>query len=468
MSVTALSPAEPALEAAKPIPGYRVYALMKRPLTVPFGLWLVTNLAWLVVLAIVVIWWKSPDHTASDEVDTLAARHAAPGASSLLSGRPAQDQKAKDHGTGLASGSTANLPIGQSFEAALKVKDPVERMAAFAALLRDLNKENLPQALAAIENASREPGDDALLVNFMRSWVRIDPAGAMDYALDNEGARKFYVRNSDDKLIREWATRDPAAAMAYLDAIPQDHKMNRHSLHTNFVKGMAERDLAGAAAYAEENRFGRERGESIDFLASTFMKNGGETALRNWLDGIDESGENKRQSYKEYAISRAAREIARQDPDSAKDLVEGYLGTDLIDGRALRAAADGIANRDPAEAVDWLMDVSQGRDRSYAVAETIEDWADDDPNAAATWLHGQELTPEMDPAVSAFAREITRDDPEAALAWSSIISNDRQRAETMIRIGRDWLRRDKSAAAQWIQQNEVDPSVQKYFDRYLK
>lgn len=442
---------------------------MPRKQHVSLRVFLGANAAWLLLLAAVLFW----RNTFSEPGGARSAMQgaAAGGPTSLLSAPGSLNGDDADSlGVSASATTTSTLApeaMGQAFASALDIKDPVERMAAFSALLRDLNPENLPQALAAIENAPREPGDDALLVNFMRSWIRIDPTAAMDYALDNAENRKFYVENSDDKLIREWAMRDPTAAMAYLDTVPPDHKMNRRSLHTNFVMGMAENDLTGAAAYAEENQYGRERGQSIDFLARRFMEKGGESALREWLDTIDAGGENRLDSYKEHAISQATREISRNDPEAAKALVESYLGTDLVDGRALRAAADGISKTDPAQAVDWLMEVSEGGDRSYAVAETIEDWADKDPNAAGTWLGQQELTPEMDPAVSAFAREITRDDPESALAWSSIISDDRRRTETMARVGRDWFRRDKAAATQWVEQNEIDPDVRRYFERLM-
>ena len=442
---------------------------MKRPSSVSFGFWVVTNLLWLVLLAVVVL-WKAPKEPASEGAATTQNGIYDPaGAPSILSGGPVAAGE-RGNGTGAPGGpasSAGRIPLGQGFESALRIEDPVGRMAAFSALLGNLTQENLPGALAAIESAPRQPGDDALLINFMRSWVRLDPTAAMDYALDNQGKRKFYVRNSDDQLIREWATRDPAAAMAYLDEVPRDHKMNRHSLHAHFVKGMAERDLNGAAAYAERNQYGRERGESIEFLADTYMAKGGEFALRSWLDGIDENGENRRRSFKEYAIVQAAEALVKKDPETAKAWVEEYLDSGLVDGRALTAAAHGMVKDDPEGAVDWLMDVSQGKDRSYAVASTIGRWADEDPNAAAQWLHRQELSPEMDPALSAFAREITREDPESALAWSNIITNDKRRAEAMIHVGRDWLRRDKQGFMRWLGENDLPEGVGEYFARFF-
>ena len=367
--------------------------------------------------------------------------------------------------TAIESGA---LSIGEAFQAALSNDDPVARMVSFAALLKDLDKGNVTEALKAIEESSNmREGDDALLVNFMRSWGRIDPVGAMDYALDNDDQRKFYVKNSDDKLIREWATSDPAAAKAYLNGIPLDHKMNRHSLHANLVMGMAAKDLVGAAAYAEENQFGRERGKSIEFLANSFMKQG-EGALHDWLDGIDTGGENRRRDYKDYAIVQAAEELAKKAPEKAQAWVEAFLADGLVDGRALQVAAEGMVKQDPEGAVDWLMRVAEGRDRSSALASTIDEWAEDNPNAAGEWLGQQNLNKEMDPAVSSFAREIAREDPASALAWSSVITDEKRQAETMIRVGRDWVRRDKQAFGDWLGQNDVPEGVAKYFDRYFQ
>jgi len=70
--------------------------------------------------------------------------------------------------------------------------------------------------------------------------------------------------------------------------------------------------------------------------------------------------------------------------------------------------------------------------------------------------------------VSSFAREIAREDPESALAWSGVITDEKRRAETMVRVGRDWIRRDKQAFGDWLGQNDVPAGVAKYFDRYFK
>ncbi len=431
---------------------------MKKPSPLSLSIWIATNLLW---LGGVVLFVKKPISTSSESITVASGEPRTVG--SVLGVDRAVAGVAEEMAT-----ASEVRSIGEGFQLALSHDDPVARMTAFAALLKDLNKDNVAEALKAIEESSNmRDGDEALLVIFMRSWGRIDPVGAMDYALDNNDQRKFYVSNSDDKLIREWATSDPAAAKAYLDKIPLDHKMNRHSLHTNLVMGMAAKDLDGAASYAEENQFGRERGDSIEFLAKSFMKQS-EGALRDWLDGIDAKGENRRRDYKKYAVVQAAEELARKSPEKAQAWVEEFLGAGLADRRALEVAAEGMVKQDPQGAVDWLMRVAEGGDRSSALASTIDEWAEDDPNAAGEWLGAQNLNKEMDPAVSSFAREIAREDPESALAWSGVITDEKRRAETMVRVGRDWVRRDKQAFGDWLGQNEVPEGVAKYFDRYFK
>lgn len=436
---------------------------MQRPSLLSIVIWVITNLVWIGGVLLL----RKPDGV-QDRGETLVEQQSGtPGAGSLLSPGRGEGEIPQPEDGDIMAGQVPKS-IGEGFQAALSHDDPVARMTAFAALLKDLNKDNVAEALKAIEESpNMRDGDGALLVNFMRSWGRIDPVGAMDYALDKKSERKFYVSNTDDKLIREWATSDPEAAIAYLDKIPLDHKMNRRSLHTNLVKGMAAKDLVGAATYAEENQFGRERGDSIEFLAKSFAKEG-EAAMRKWLDGIDGAGENRRRDYKEYAIVQAAEELARTSPEKAQAWVEDYLAEGLVDARALGAAAEGMLKQDPQGAVDWLMGVSEGRARSYALASTIDEWAEDDPNAAGAWLGQQNLGKEMDPAVSSFAREIAREDPESALAWSGVITDEKRRAETMVRVGRDWIRRDKQAFGDWLGQNDVPAGVAKYFDRYFK
>ncbi|MEM7388180.1 MAG: hypothetical protein AAF514_24870, partial [Verrucomicrobiota bacterium] len=374
---------------------------------------------------------------------------------------------AKIDSVGVGPGGVVSAEaMGSRISAALKVDDPVERMAAFADMLKQLNAENLPAALQAIEEGPRRDSDNELIRNFMRVWGKIDGKGAMDYALNLSGDRKFYVPNSDDSTIEVWAGQDPRAAMEYVRNV--ETKQNKPSLHHHVFKALLEQDVSLAAGFAMENKKSRERGHSIEALARHFAGNGGEAALSKWLNGIDREGENEAGSFQAYGHIMATKVLAAKDPQAAASWVEDFAADQKVDDSMFRYAAGALAKEDPVQAVDWLMEFPSTGDRSRALASTVERWADREPNEAGKWLASQNLGMEMDPAVSAFAREIVRDDPVSAMAWSQTIQNEKSRTETMIRVGRDWIRRDKGGVQDWLASADVPPKVGKYFERYFK
>src|SRR5690606_32227353 len=130
--------------------------------------------------------------------------------------------------------------------------------------------------------------------------------------------------------------------------------------------------------------------------------------------------ENGMTGYKSTAIERAAREIAESDPAAAVALVESHLGTDLLREGTYRTVARALSGEDPKQGADWLASLPESGQRNEAIAEEIEDWADDHPNDAGTWLSNQLAggsNQALDPVVSSFAREIVSEDPESAIAW---------------------------------------------------
>ena len=80
-------------------------------------------------------------------------------------------------------------------------------------------------------------------------------------------------------------------------------------------------------------------------------------------------------------------------------------------------------------------------------------WASQDPVATTGWLERLPAGATRDAAVSAFTQSAINTDPEGAAVWASTIANENVRNTDLERIARQWLRTDKTAAQNWINQS---------------
>ncbi|MDG2125563.1 MAG: hypothetical protein P8J87_17805, partial [Verrucomicrobiales bacterium] len=229
-----------------------------------------------------------------------------------------------------------------------------------------------------------------------------------------------------------------------------------------------ESDFDLAAEFAKENGRSRARGESIDLLAKTMFETSGRVGLEKWLGAIDFEGENGMDSYKKYAFAEATERIAEKDPEEAESWLLGHLDGGYVDARAMYSVAGAVGGDDRGKRVEWLAELPAGGGRNEAVGWAVDRWAREDATATSEWLSEQELGEAYDPAVRALAGRLAGDDPAAAMSWGNAIEGDRGRAETLWKIGREWIQKDKAGAATWLSENEVPERVLEGLARYLK
>lgn len=364
---------------------------------------------------------------------------------------------------GAAGGDVGRL--SERLRAVLGLGDPLARAHEVTGLLAGLRADNIDEVREALESGPRSPLDDMIFQQFLSAWARIDGRAALDYVLQEGEGRKVW--NGAGAAMESWARVDPLGAKAYLGEMEPGER--RQDLHHNVVSALADTDLAAASAYAMENDRSRARGRSIDLLVDRHFDSGGIEGVRRWLDGIDSSGANDPASFRSYALMQATRRIAGQEPEQLESWVRENLGSAGMDGRTLYVAAEGIGKDDRGRSAEWLMELPTDAPRSGALEGIMGRWAREDPSGASEWLSSRELGGDYDPAVRALAQQVANDDPSAAMAWSSVITDDSMKAEVMGRVVRDWVRRDKVAAAEWVATNaeSVPDRVLKEVSRWV-
>lgn len=428
----------------------------------PFPVLLVvSNSLWVLVVAALVIAWPRDDGRAVPAGDA-----AGRGVDRPVPAGDAAGARPEPGGSLLRTGSDEDgPPIGEALASALAIDDRLARLHRVSGLLMELTPFNLPDVLAAMEQANSGWMDDILFREFLSEWAAFDGPAAMAYARDEDSAKR--VRWGDDTAINRWARVDPDSAIAWLETVPDGG--DKQELHHNIVRALAENaDLDRAADFAQANQRSRARGESIDLLAREFLERDGPEGLEKWIESIPARGGDAPESFQRYAFARATEEIARKDPDQVEAWIVDHQEAGYVDGRAYFSAAAAIAGDDPRAGVDWLMELPQKGERNEAVAWSVGRWAREDVAGASAWLSSQPLDASLDAAVGSLAREIVREDPGAAMVWGNAITSEDQRNEALVRIGREWIQRDKAAAAEWLSSNPVSDPVLEQLARMLE
>jgi len=346
----------------------------------------------------------------------------APGSSSLVS---------KNKGGALENINSLSGELSRRISAALVDPDPIRRNASVSQMLLELDQSNVSEILSAFENAPGGRDNDRFFNDFLFAWARISGEEAVKYAMDPESPKR--TRGDEVTAVSGWAAVDPDAAKQFVDGV--ENSDVRQWMHLGVLREMVQSDLDGAISYSEQNVKSRARGEQMDRIAEALVKERGEQALIDWINGIDHTKkENDMLSYKSYAVRIALDRTLKSNPEMALQFVtdnaqEPYLTSDTLE-RASRAAGDSMQ-----EEMQWLVNLpEQVKGQRHAIGERFEEFIRDDFVGAGEWLASQPLGPAYDEAIQDYAISAAKDDPEAALAWVDRITDERLKNYTLGRL----------------------------------
>ena len=346
----------------------------------------------------------------------------APGSSSLVS---------KNKGGALENINALSGELSRRISAALVDPDPIRRNASVSQMLLELDQSNVSEILSAFENAPGGRDNDRFFNDFLFAWARISGEEAVKYAMDPESPKR--TRGDEVTAVSGWAAVDPDAARQFVDGV--ENSDVRQWMHLGVLREMVQSDLDGAISYSEQNVKSRARGEQMDRIAEALVKERGEQALIDWINGIDHTKkENDMLSYKRYAVRIALDRTLKSNPEMALQFVtdnaqEPYLTSDTLE-RASRAAGDSMQ-----EEMQWLVNLpEQVKGQRHAIGERFEEFIRDDFVGAGEWLASQPLGPAYDEAIQDYAISAAKDDPEAALAWVDRITDERLKNYTLGRL----------------------------------
>src|SRR5262245_13763552 len=343
------------------------------------------------------------------------------------------------------SGGQAALDTVESFRDALAEREPLSRAYRVSAFLRGLGPEELPAALAALEQDNVGVTREEVRL-FMLAWSRFDAPGAFAWA---RAWPTQWSTTLTEQAIHAWAFRDAPGALRALETVedPEQKALLQRALLEGWLHGP---DRAGATGFLAALPDPRQRGRLAFVLAGEMARDGTEAVMR-WAEAVPEDAPHE---FKKGAFQLASGFVAREDPRQAAAWFEANRMHPYSAGSLEGIARKWAEYHEPPALFEWLRslptDGESASDTRRAVTAGFSVWIDRAPEDAEAWLASSLPDPELDPLIVELVRARSQASPASAIEWAARIQDPPQRLRSTIQAARVWQRQDPEVAGAWL------------------
>jgi len=350
----------------------------------------------------------------------------------------------------------ADLPDLDTLHAALSERDELERAYLLSRYLRELDTQDLPDALEAIE-AHRVgiSADETRLL--MLVWTRFDGPGAYEAA---SSWPTPWRKTLTQQMMQAWGFNDGRAAHTAWETI-EDEDL-KSSLRPFLVAGWeASDDREGVSEFAATIEEPKLRNRVALRIAGQAMRDGPDAVIE-WAEAVPVDAPN---DFKKIVIRHAASALARVDPDRAARWYESVIDQPYAAGALRKIAQKWALHHDPTSLIRWIetlpLDDSSEVERLDAVGVAVRFWAANEPAEVEEWLASEPPGPVRDTAIIEFARATVDASPEEALEWVGLVLDDADRRKNTLRSWRQWFRNDPHTARAWLGESDIPQAWQR-------
>lgn len=361
------------------------------------------------------------------------------------------------------SGSAA----AEQIAAALDERDPFIRSRQLASLLPTLDATAVPAIRAVLTDPGRDLDPSAFDL-LLRAWTRLDAEAAAGWAFQK--APPVYRLSAVRTAVETWAEADPASALVGVDSAliglaALDRQLVPIAEHA-FIRGWFRKDRGETERFVEGLGSGVKRQRSLmAFVLSLAYADGSEAAIR-FAEGVPETDERyKTEVYQQTlsALSLVSMPAAVEFCDAHCDdrRASGLRG--LLSRTRLRNGEDGgrvlewVARTESGEAIRQRPDDVRALRSTYAI------WARLDRDSALAWMRGQLDAHEppgwIDLLMGEYARQIAIDSPAEAIRMAEQVPDAIEREQSLVRIGRYWIREDEEKAEGWLERSNLSDTL---------
>jgi hypothetical protein len=280
------------------------------------------------------------------------------------------------------------------------------RSAALKTLSDRLASTDLDKIVAWMRDLPSCKDQEIVFGQLAKNWVLRSPSEAANFVL---GTPAGAVRNNmASVLVQHWAREDASAAMRWVAGNVDESA--QPASYKRIAASMSAEDPAAALAMV------------MALPEQEPYKSTISSVLGSWMN---------------------------LDPGGAMAWVE-QMGDGAIKNNALYAMSSRAGREYPSEAVELALSITDPSTQKRAVGYVVSSWSQIDPAGVGDFLLTLNAGSLRDEAVTKFCDSIASSLPETAAAWAETIGSDKQREQTMQRVGQTWTQYDPDAASTWL------------------
>ncbi len=331
-----------------------------------------------------------------------------------------------------------------------------DRLERIIAVLRGV-KPGQGDALEAALDGLKFPNRELERVLITTAWSKIDPMAATIWVVTHERTEivRFTMLNES---VYEWALADPEGMLR--DPLMVKYKQMGWDPTTlrAFIRGWYEsgKPNLDEFVYTLPN-LGDDRQRGVSAWIESKLKHEGPEAVIAWATASMRGD----LPYRQYIYSRLAGDITKTDPARAMAWCKEVCDTKLGEEIPLWIATVWVVDSG-AEAMDWITarDPSVIANRVGARA-AYRRFVLNNRKGAIEWMENtteqQRVEQEaMQGPLFMYINETSGlGSTTEAIEWTKYITDDAERDELLMRIGRRWLRWDPPAAEAWLAQSSL-------------
>ena len=292
---------------------------------------------------------------------------------------------------------------------------PIERLEAFAKLLKQPDQVSIESALRAYESLPGGPGRFSELKMLAFAWAQVDPVSALKWAKKQEHWDEHVASSS---IMDSWARQDSDAAIAWAK---ENFEGKENPFFVGIINGLSESSIPKATDLMTELPLRKSAGKSsLTFYLKRFGER--EQVAMHWAEHLPEG------SLQNFAYGELGEKVAQNDMVRAMEWIESMEESSVKLAVTERIAKE-MAKETPVETASWINSLPEGESKKAAMNQLAEIWTRKDPVATAEWINQMPTDVNKDPLIETLVNKIHKSDPESALVWAETIENPRRRKQ---------------------------------------
>ncbi len=328
-----------------------------------------------------------------------------------------------------------------------------QRDWAIQSLARQLAEEDVSVAIQFINDNVSGNSRSNTMNNMMFNMIHNDPQicvemiGALPYGDQRE--------NMISNFVSQWTQNDPEAALEWASSLENDYERERAL--QQYYGNLANADPIAVAEMALTMDDDKLANSTLRSSVRSWAQNDPEGALA-WASALADPDQRK------SALASAVSTWAQSEPVAALEWVNRLPEGEERE-RYVQQAISQMSWSSPADAIEWID--SQPEDDKFKDTKknVVNNWLRKDLPAAAAYVAEMQPGDNRDEAIRTLVQQVDKYEPAYAAEWSLRVQDDKQRGQLLGRSLREWGKKDKFAARQFvITQGFPDDERTKYLD----